>query len=434
MTDSGVGLEILLIILLVMANGLFAMSEIAVVSARKSRLQQRADAGDAKARRALELAAQPNRFLSTVQIGITLIGIFAGAYGGATVATPFAAYLEGFPAIARYGEEIALGIVVICITYLSLIVGELVPKRIALNNPERIASLVAGPMHTLSIVASPLVKLLSMSTEFILRILGLRKDEEPPVTEEEISSLIEQGTEAGVFEEAEQDLVERVFWLGDQRASSLMTPRRKIVWLDVTDDLEVSRRKMIDHRHARFLVCEGGIDQVIGMVRVKDLWGRLLAGDPLDLKASLVKPLFVPESMHALQLLEQFRESGVHLAVVVDEYGGVDGLITIGDVLDEISGDLTISAEPRVVQREDGSWLIDASLTMGEFWDALQLEDRREEIRRDYHTVGGFVFTQLGHVPTSGEHFEALGLRFEVVDMDGRRVDKVMVGEAGIGG
>ncbi len=427
MSESGIGTEVLLIFLMIVANGVFAMSEIAVVSARKTRLQQRADGGDIGALRALELAKHPNRFLSTVQIGITLVGIFAGAYGGATIASHFDGYLEQFPRIAPYSEQIALGGVVLAITYLSLVVGELVPKRIALTHPEAIAARVAGPMNLVSRAAAPLVKLLSVSTEVLLRLLGVRKTDEPPVTEAEITALIEQGTEAGVFEEEEQDLVERVFWLGDQRVVSLMTPRRKIVWLDVDAPPEMIREKLVGHRFSRFPVCEGSLDQVLGMVEVKDLLPTLLGGEPVDLRAAVRAPHFVPEGMRALRLLELFRESGVHMAVVVDEYGSIEGLVTLTNLLEEITGDLTVSPEARVVQREDGSWLVDASLSMGELWEELDLEGWQAETRGDYYTVGGFVFARLGHIPMPGESFVSHGLRFEVVDMDGNRVDKLLV-------
>jgi putative hemolysin len=428
MFESSIGLEILLILALILVNGVFAMSEIAVVSARRSRLQQRADAGDAGARRALELAEHPTRFLSTVQIGITLVGVFAGAYGGASLAGQFDTYLERYAPIAAYSEEIALALVVATITFLSLVVGELVPKRIGLNHPERIASLVAGPMHRLSLVASPLVKVLSLTTEALLRLLRVRKPDEPPVTEEEVAALLDVGTAAGVFEEEEHDLVERVFWLGDQRAAGLMTPRHQIEWLDVQDPTEVHREELIRHRFSRYLVCDGELDRVLGMVMVKDLLAELLAGGPLDLQAALRKPLFVPESLRALRLLEMFRESGIHMAVVVDEYGGVEGVVTLRDVVEEITGNLAVGADPRMVRREDGSWLMDGALTMDEFWEALELEERRSEERAGYNTLGGLVVTELGRIPRSGDVFEAHGLRFEVMDMDGHRVDKVLVG------
>lgn len=435
--QTSLGAEILLILALILVNGIFAMSEIAVVSSRKSRLQQRAEAGDAGARRALELAEHPTRFLSTVQIGITLVGVFAGAYGGASIAAQLDAYLEQYAPIARYSEEISLGLVVAAITYLSLVVGELVPKRLALNDPERVAAVVAGPMHQISRVATPLVKLLTVSTEFLLRLLHARRSEDPPVTEEEVAALIEAGAEAGVFEEEEHELVERVFWLADQRVGTLMTPRHRIAWLDVSAPPEKQREELIRHRYSHYLVCEDDVDHVLGMVRVKDLIADLLEGRELDLRAALRKPLFVPESLRALRLLEMFRESGIHLAIVIDEYGGVDGLLTLNDVLTELAGDVAAGGEPRVVQRDDGSWLVDASLTMDEFWELIGLEDKRVEVRREYNTVAGLVVTTLGRIPRSGNSFYAYGLRFEVVDMDGHRVDKVLVaadGGAGDGG
>jgi putative hemolysin len=428
MFGSSIAFEILLILALILINGVFAMSEIAVVSSRRSRLQQRASAGDTGARRALELMNDPTRFLSTVQIGITLVGVFAGAYGGASIAGRLDGYLERFAPIAPYSEGLALFAVVAAITFLSLVAGELVPKRIALNHPERIAALVAGPMHTLSVMASPFVRVLSFSTNGLLRLLRVRKPEEPPVTEEEVSALLDAGTAAGVFETEEHDLVERVFWLGDQRVSSLVTPRHRIEWLDVRDPTETHRAELVRLRFSHYLVCDGEVDRVLGMVRVKDLLAELLEGRPLDLQAALRKPLFVPESLRALRLLEMFRESGIHVAVVIDEHGGVDGLVTMSDVIKEITGDLATHAEPRAVQREDGSWLVDASLTMDEFWECLGLEERRGSLRTGYHTLGGLVVTELGRIPSTGDTFESHDLKFEVVDMDGRRVDKVLVG------
>lgn len=428
---GGVGTEIVLVLLLLVVNGVFAMSEIAVVSSRKARLQQRAEAGDVGARRALELAENPNRFLSTVQVGITMVGVLAGAFGGATIAAPFAETLRRYPAVAPYADGVALGTVVLAITYLSLIVGELVPKRIGLSHPERIAAAVAGPMNVLSRVSSPLVSLLTVSTEAMLRLLGVRRADEPPVTGAEISMLMQQGTQAGVFEEAEQDIVERVFWLGDQRVASLMTPRRRVVWLDAGAPPEVNRDIMSRHRFSRFLVCEETLDRVVGMVEVKDLWARSLAGEAVDdLRAVLRRPLFVPESTRALRVLELFRESGTHLALVVDEYGGIEGLVTLNDLLEEIVGELALAgapASPGVVRRDDGTWLVDGAMQMEEFREALGLPERREEDREEFRTVAGFVLTHMGRVPSPGDHFDAGGLRVEVVDMDGHRVDKVLV-------
>ena len=427
MLASRLSLEILLIFALILLNGVFAMSEIAIVSSRKPRLQQRADAGDVGARRALELAESPTRFLSTVQLGITLIGVFAAAYGGASIAGQFDTFLERFPALSAYSEEIALGIVVVTITFFSLVLGELVPKRVGLNHPERIASLVAGPMHLASLVAAPLVHLLSGATELLLRVLHVRKSDEPAVTEADMAALLEQGTASGVFEEEEQDLVERVFLLGDRPASAVMTPRHRIEWLDVRGPPDAHREELIRHRFSHYLVCDGDVDHVLGMVRVKDLFAELLAGQPLDLRAALRNPLYVPENLPALRLLELFRESGVHMAVVLDEFGGVEGLITVKDVLEEIVGDLSTDSVPRMTQRNDGSWLVDGSLTMDEFWERVGLEDRRGAGRAEYHTLGGLVITNLGRIPRVTDSLEAHGLRFEVVDMDGHRVDKVLV-------
>jgi putative hemolysin len=427
MIFQSVGFEILIVLLLIVVNGVFAMSEIAVLSARRARLRGRADAGDAAARRALELTQHPNRFLSTVQIGITLVGVFAGAYGGASIARRLDAQLGRYPALEPYSEQLALGIVVLVIVYLSLVLGELVPKRIALTAPERIASRVAGPMHVLSIAAAPIVKVLSVSTDLTLRILNVRRSEEPPVSEEEIGAMLRQGIEAGIFEEAEHDLVQRVFWLGDQRIGALMTPRQRIAWLDISDPASVHRQELIRHRHTRFLVCDRDLDTVLGMVHVQDFLAEILVGSAPDLRALLRKPLFVPASLRALRLLELFRESGVHLAVVMDEFGSVEGLVTLGDVLEELAGDLLIPLGPAVVQREDGSWLVDGALEMREFRDGLQLSGWPDDHRAQYRTLAGLVVTSLGKIPAAGDTFEARGLRFEVVDMDGYRVDKVLV-------
>ena len=427
---SSIVLEVLFILLLLIANGVFAMSEMAIVSARKVRLQHRANGGDDKARAALALANAPNQFLSTVQVGITLIGILAGALGGATIAETLAALLKRIALLAPYSEAMGLSLVVIGITYLSLIIGELVPKRVALNNPEQIAALVAVPMGTLSAIASPVVHLLGTSTDVVLRVLGIRPPSEPQVTEEEIKVLIEQGTEAGTFEEAEQDMVQRVFRLGDRQVSALMTPRLEIVWLDLEDSPEENQHRMISSIHARFPVCQGGLENVLGIVQVKDLLALALGGQPLDLTVSLRTPLFVPESMLALKVLELFKQSGTHTALVVDEYGVIQGLVTLNDILEAIVGDMPSVdelTEPQAVQREDGSWLLDGLLPVEEFLEHLQIKELPGQTKGSYQTLGGFVVTHLGRIPAATDHFEWNGLRFEVMDMDGNRVDKVLV-------
>ncbi|HEU0052411.1 MAG TPA: hemolysin family protein [Longimicrobium sp.] len=427
---SQVVFEIVLIVLLLLLNGVFAMSEIAVVSARKARLQKRAEDGSSAARRALELAEEPNRFLATVQVGITLVGILAGAFGGATIAEHLAAVFERYAVLARYADALALGVVVLAITYLSLVVGELVPKRIGLNAPETIASAVAGPMRALSVIASPLVTFLTWSTEAVVRLLRVRKPEEPPVTEAEIAVLLEQGTQAGVFQEAEQDLVERVFWLADQRVASLMTPRTRVEWLDVADDPEAHRVAMLEHPHHHFPVCEGSLDDVVGIVDVRDLWAATARGVPADARSVMRPPLFVPQSVPALRLLEEFRKTGEEVALAVDEYGGTAGLVTLYDLMEEIVGDIAVvggEAEPSVVRRDDGSLLVDGAILMDELREVLDLPERRADERYEYRTLGGFVYTRLGRVPHAGDHFDSDGFRVEVVDMDGNRVDKVLV-------
>lgn len=425
---EGMSRQLVVIVLLILANGVLAMSEIAIVSARRARLQARADAGDAGARCALELARQPNRFLSTVQIGISLVGILAGAYGGVTLADELAAWLaRAAPPLAAWSDEAALGAVVAGITYLSLVVGELVPKRIGLTHPERVASLVSRPMRTVSFLAAPLVFVLSGSTEILLRLLRVGKSKEPPVTEEEVEVMLDVGTEAGVFHETERDLVARIFWLADQRVESFLTPRHRIRWIEVSDPPERWREVLIAHRYARYPVCEGSIDKVLGVVHGADVLAAVLAGEEPDLRALLRQPHYVPASMHALRLLDLFRDSGVHLAIVVDEFGGTEGLVTLNDVLEEISGDLGRAGEPEAVRRSDGSWLVDAAMAMSTVRELLGIEEDEDPYRSHYRTLGGFLLHRIGGVPTTGASVDELGHRFEIVDMDGNRIDKVLI-------
>ncbi|MFN6529627.1 hemolysin family protein [Nostoc sp. ChiSLP03a] len=427
---SPITFEISIILVLIIANGVFSMSEMAIVSARKVRLQQLANQGDAKAMAALKLAESPNHFLSTVQVGISLIGILTGAFGGATIANRLVVYVRLVPLLAPYSEPISFGIVVLIITYLSLIVGELVPKRLALNNPERIASIVAIPMQALAAIASPVVFLLSTSTDLILRVLGITASTEPQVTEEEIKILIEQGTEAGTFEEAEQDMVERVFRLGDRPVSYLMTPRPDIVWLDLDDSAEENRQKMVDSAYSRYPVCQGGLDNVLGVMPVTDLLARSFRGEPLDLTVGLRQPVFVPESTRGLKVLELFKQTITHMALVVDEYGVIQGLVTLNDIMSEIVGDVPSTDgqdQPQAVQREDGSWLLDGMLPVEEFLELFGMEEWESEERGSYQTLGGFVITHLGRIPAAADHFEWQSMRIEVMDMDGNRVDKVLV-------
>jgi len=417
--------EIALILLLLVANGVFSMAEMAVVSSRKARLQQMANEGDDRAREALDLANDPNVFLATIQIGITLIGLLIGAVGEATIASRLAAILERIPALQRYSGTISFFLVVFFLTYLSLIIGELAPKRLALHNAERIAIVMARPMRLLSRIAYPGVRLLSASTDLVLRLFRVQPAEGLPVTEEEIQVLLEQGTEAGIFDAGEQDMVEGVFRLGDRRVAGLMSPWTEIVWLDVNAPPEEIQRAITESGFSRFPVCDGSLDNVLGIVQAKDMLVRCLGGQPMDLRASLQEPLFVPESMPASKLLELFKTSApTHMALVIDEYGSLAGLVTMNDILEEIVGDVE-SAEPEAVQRQDGSWLLDGMLLVDEFKELFGISKLPNE--GDYQTLGGFVMMQMGRVPAAGEWFDWDRYRIEVVDMDGNRVDKVLV-------
>jgi putative hemolysin len=425
--------EILFVLLLLFANGLFSMSEMAVVSARKARLKQFANEGDARAQAALELAENPSVFLSTVQIGITLVGIMAGAFGGATIAEELSLYLKRFPAIEPYADQIGLAIVVAAITYLSLVIGELIPKRIALHSPERIASLSAAPMKMLSKAAAPVVRLLEISTGGLLRLFGLRESQEPPVTEDEIKVLVEQGISAGVFQEEERDLIERTFHLGDRFVSELMVPRTEIIWLDLDDSFEENKEKISRKHFSRFPVIQGSPDNILGTVRAKDLLARTLDNQPFDLRAALLPPIYFPDSMPAFKAIENFKKHRRHMALVIDEHGGVEGLVTVNDILDALVGDIPSMDEPHeqaAVQREDGSWLFDGGLSIVELKKILKLKQIPGEAEGNFQTLGGFIMSRLGRVPKASDYFEWSGMRFEVMDMDRNRVDKVLVSPA----
>jgi putative hemolysin len=416
--------DILIILLVILLNALFVLSEMSVASSRKARLQQYVNDGNKGAKTALNLIQNPNLFLATVQIGITLVGVFLGAIGAATLSQPIAALLARIPGLAEFAPSIALGIVVVGITFVSIVLGELVPKRIALHNPERIASALAGPMLVVSKLFAPFVWLLGRVTDFILKLLGVKPGSEPMVTEEEIQLLIDQGTQAGVFEEAEQDMVEGVFSLGDQRVYSLMTPRTDVVYLDITDTVEQIYEKINGSEYSRFPVRQGTLDTILGIVKARDLLVRSLSGEEIRLKDLLKPAFFIPETMLASRALEIFKEKGTELLLVIDEFGGLQGLLTIHDVLEEIVGQIEME-EPQATQRQDGSWLLDGMLEVDEFKEIFELPLLPHE--DEYETLSGFVMMSLGRVPQTADHFEWHGLRFEVIDMDGRRVDKVLV-------
>ncbi|MBX3276563.1 MAG: HlyC/CorC family transporter [Acidobacteria bacterium] len=422
--------EIGFILFLLVANGAFSMSEMAIVSARKARLQQRANDGDKGALAALRLANNPGSFLSTVQIGITLVGILAGAFGGATLAEKIAPLISGIPRLEPYAKTVSFVLVVIVITYLSLVIGELIPKRLALHSPDRVASLVAGPMRRLSTICAPIVRLLEGSTNGLLRLIGLHDSKDTPVTEDEIKVLIEQGIEAGVFEEAERDLIERTFHLGDRLISELMVPRTEVVWLDINDPPELSKQRIRQYQRSRFPVVQGTPDNVLGIVRTKDLLARALDGQPFDLNASLRPALYLPDAMPAFRAIEAFKAAHRHMALVIDEFGGVEGLVTVTDILEALVGDIPSidrRIEQPVVEREDGTLLVDGTLQLSELKKMLKVKKLPGEESNGFQTLGGFVMARLGRVPAVADYFEWNGCRFEVMDMDRNRVDKVLI-------
>ena len=426
--------ESLLVLLLIVANGIFAASEMALVSANKARLEQQARQGNSRARLALKLANSPNDFLSTVQIGITLIGILSGAVGGAKIADNLKQLLDRVPTLQPYSDLLSLAVVVGSITYLFLVIGELLPKRIALSYPEAIACRVAQPMQAVARLAAPLVKLLVASTQALAHLIGLQDRPEATITEDELRLLIEQGTQAGTFEVAEQEMLGRVLQLGDRPIRAIMTPRTDIDWLDTADSLDEHRQTVMETPHSYFPVCEGSIDDCVGVVSLKSLLTNYLnqPEQSVALLALAQPPLFVADNANALRVLELFKDSGTHFAMVLDEYGGVEGIVTVNDLVEAVVGqlpNLDDKDDPMIIKREDGSWLLDGLLPIDEL-KILIGKERLLNDEDDYHTLAGFIIKHMGQIPTSGDFFEWEGLRFEVVDMDGRRIDKVLLSHA----
>lgn len=416
--------------ILIIINGLFSMSEIAVVSARKARLQIRAAKGDKGAKAAIKLADQPDNFLASIQIGITLVAVVMGAFGSSIIAEPLQPYLAQIPVVGAYSEQIAGITAVIIITYFSLVLGELAPKQIGLTNPEKISSIVATPMSWLAKATYPIVLFLSTSTRLVVHLLRIRPSEEPAVTEAEIQMMIEQGTEIGVVDPIEEEIVEQLFRVGDLHVDDLMVDRTDIVWLDIDDSVETIRGKINNGVHSRYPVVRDDLDNVIGLVYVKDLLVHNLdAGfDSLEL---LVKPaLFIPSGLPVYQVLEKFKATQSQIALVTDEHGGVEGLVTFIDLIEAIVGDVPEVGDPEnptAVLRDDGSWLIDGLLSIEDFKELFSIVALPDEEKKYFQTIGGFVMTYLGHIPKAGEKFAWQELTIEVVDMDSRRVDKVLV-------
>jgi putative hemolysin len=423
-------MEIALIVFLIFLNGFFAMAEIAILYSKKSRLQKLANDENKNAKTALELAQYPTKLLSTVQIGITLIGILAGAYGGSTVAKALGKYLATIPVLAPYSEPLAFGLVVGVITFFSLIIGEIVPKRLALSNPEKIAIFIAPAMGFISRISSPFVAVLSYSTEFIIRFLHLPQSKETQVSDEEVKLLLREGTQIGVFESAERDIVERTLKLSDKRVNSLMSPRSEIDWLVMDSSFNSIRKKITKDAHSHYPVCRDSLDSVLGVVKTSDVLVDYLADEKFDLKKSLHKPLFVPESMPAFKLLELFKKSGIHMALVIDEYGSIKGLVSLTDLLEEIVGDIPDIddlEEQEITKHDENSWLINGTLTIEEFKDFFHIRKLPSERTGVYHTIGGFLMNRLGKIPMVGDKTEWGNYRFEIVDMDGNRIDKILI-------
>ncbi|WP_290791977.1 hemolysin family protein [Flavihumibacter sp. UBA7668] len=418
-------LEIFIILGLILLNGIFSMAEIALVSARKARLESQSQRGDLRAKEALALANHPDTFLSTVQIGITLIGILTGIFSGETLTTDTADFFRQFPAISQYANGIATAIVVIILTYFSMVLGELLPKRIGLSNPEKIAKLVAGPMRIISMVTHPFIWLLSKSTNLLSRLLGV-KPNDSQVTEEEIKAIISEGTEQGTIEEAEQEIIERVFHLGDRNITSLMTHRSDIIWFDINDNEQSIKEKIIKEPHSIYPICNEDIDDIKGVVSIKDLY---ITND-LTLFKHIMKPaMFVPENNTAYRVLEKFKETQLHSCFIVDEYGSVLGMITLNDILEAIVGDLPQPdiEDYEIIKRDDGSYLVDAQIPFYDFLSRFEMTDWMNEGEQEFNTLAGFILHKLERIPHTGDTLEWKGFRFEIIDMDSLRIDKIMV-------
>ena len=427
-------MDIFIILGLILVNGIFAMSEIAIVTSKRIRLQKLSENGSRGAQAALDLSDSPSRFLSTIQVGITLIGIFNGAFGEASLVERLTPEVALIPVLNVYAREIALGVVVVGITFASLILGELVPKRIAMQYPEVVASVVAAPMLWLSRLMGPFVKVLTGTTEFILRVLGMHHKKDDAVTEEEIAGLFREGTDAGLFEKTEHDIVSRALRLDDQRVAGLMTPRLDVHFIDLEDPIEVNLAKIADSSYNRFPVCKGDISHVIGIVHAGSLFEQAIRGkaiNTVDIAAATRPPLFVPETISAMQLLETLKKNRAELALVIDEYGEIEGIVTLSDVLGALVGDVSVIDEHHEVdgvRRDDGSWLIDGGVSFDRFRELLETDVRfPEEASGTYHTLAGFVMTFLGHIPQMSDSFEWEGYRIEVVDMDRNRIDRLLI-------
>jgi putative hemolysin len=421
-------MEFLILIGLIVLNGIFAMSEIALVTARRARLSKLADEGDHAAAVALKLGEDPTKFLSTIQIGITSIGLLNGIVGEAVLAAPFSAWLQSLGVPEQTALILATALVVLSVTYVSIVVGELVPKRLGQITPEPIARLVARPMQWLATATRPFVALLTFSTHGLLRLLGVKQEERTAVTEEEIHAMLEEGSDAGVIEHQQHEMMRNVFRLDERQLGSLMVPRSDVVFIDVNVPPEEGLARLIASEHSRFPVCDGGLDKILGIVHAKQALACVARGQLPDFRADLHPAVYVPETLTGMELLEQFRTNRIQMAFVVDEYGDVGGIVTLQDVLEAVTGEFTPedAGDAWAVRRDDGSWLLDGVIPIPELKDCLALRGVPEEDRGRYHTLSGMMMLLLGKIPTTGESAEWEGWHFEVVDMDGKRIDKVL--------
>ena len=419
-------LELIILLLLIFLNGLFVMAEIALVSARKSRLENLADNGDEKARSALKLAEKPELFLSTAQIGITLIAILTGFYSGEKFSADLQPYLEKIPYLRNYAANLSTALILIFVTLLSIIFGELIPKRIGLLRAEQIARLVARPVRTLSLITHPIVWLLNGTSNLFFKFFQINPSEDSNVTEDEIKAIINEGTEQGTIEEAEQEIIERVFHLGDRNITSLMTHRSDIIWFDLRENEETIKEKIIREPHSVYPICDGEIDNIKGVVSIKDLY---VTDDNVLFKDIMTTALFVPENNTAYMVLEKFKQSKIHCCFIVDEYGSLLGLITLNDILEAIIGDIAQPDIPdyEIKERGDGSFLVDAQIPFYDFLARFHKGDWLTDSDNDFDTLAGFILSELEHIPGSGEKLEWRGFTFEIVDMDAQRIDKVLV-------
>lgn len=417
--------EILIIFGLILLNGVFSMAEIALVSSRKARLETQAAKGDARAKEALELSNHPDKFLSTVQIGITLIGILTGIFSGDKLTSDVAAFFHQFPLLAPYSNGIATAVVVIVITYFSLVLGELLPKRIGLSNPEKIAKLVAGPMHLVSRITHPFIWLLSKSTSLMTKLFNIKQNDSQ-VTEEEIKAIISEGTEQGTIDETEQEIIERVLHLGDRTITSLMTHRSDIIWFEQNDNEVSIKEKILKEPHSIYPICEGDIDNIKGVVSIKDLY---ITND-LTLFKEIMKPaMFVPENNTAYRVLERFKQTQQHSCFIVDEYGSVQGMITLNDILEALVGEMPQAdlEDYEITKRDDGTYLVDAQIPFYDFLSRFEMTDWMNEGEQEFNTLAGFILHKLERIPQTGDTMEWKGFRFEIIDMDALRIDKIMV-------